>query len=348
MENIFAVQDDIAGSVAGALKVTLEGGQPPKAQQTNPEAYNAYLQGRYFFDGRTKEDYEKAIGYYEQALQIDPNYARAQVGLSEVHASQADYGYVAVEEGYGKALKEAERALELDPNLAEAHAAIGWIKRSYDWDWTGADAAFKRALELEPGNADVILGAAELAATLGHFDEAIRLDRRAIELDPLRVSAYSRLGLHASYGDRWQEAEAALRKVLELNPQYPGAHLRLGRLYLVQSKPEEAFDEMQREPESAAWRGQGLALAYQAVGKKKEADAALAEYIEKSQNDGAFQIAEIYAYRGEMDKAFQWLERAYKQRDAGLSQMIGNTLLRGLERDPRWTAFLKKMKLPVN
>ena len=189
MENIFAVQDDIAASVAGALKVTLEGGQTPKAQQTNPEAYNAYLQGRYFFDRRSKEDLEKAIGYYEQALQIDPNYARAWVGLSEVHSRQADSGYVPVDEGYAKARKEVEKALELDPNLAEAHAQMGWIKRNYDWDWTGADAAYKRALELEPANADVVRGAAVLAATLGRFDEAITLDRRAIELDPLRVSS---------------------------------------------------------------------------------------------------------------------------------------------------------------
>ena len=130
MENIFAVQDDIAGSVAGALKVALEGGQTPKAQQTNPEAYNAYLQGRYFYDRRSKEDLEKAIGYYEQALQIDPNYARAWVGLSEAHSRQADSGYVPVDEGYAKARKEAEKALELDPNLAEAHAAMGWIKTS--------------------------------------------------------------------------------------------------------------------------------------------------------------------------------------------------------------------------
>ncbi len=125
MENIFAVQDEIAASVAGALKVTLEGGQTPKAQQTNPEAYNAYLQGRYFFDRRSKEDLEKAIGYYEQALQIDPNYARAWVGLSAVHTRQAGLGYVPMDEGYAKARKEAEKALELDPNLAEAHAQHG-------------------------------------------------------------------------------------------------------------------------------------------------------------------------------------------------------------------------------
>ena len=125
MENIFAVQDDIAASVAGALKVTLEGGQVPKAQQTNPEAYNAYLQGRHFFDRRSKEDLEKAIGYYEQALQIDPNYARAWVGLCEVHTNQADAGHVPVEKGYANARKEVEKALELDPNLAEVYAQHG-------------------------------------------------------------------------------------------------------------------------------------------------------------------------------------------------------------------------------
>ena len=161
---------------------------------------------------------------------------------------------------------------------------MGWIKTNYDWDWTGADAAYKRALELEPANADVVRGAAALAATLGRFDEAITLDRRAIELDPLRVATHFNLGLHAYYAGRWEEAEAAFRKALELNPQYPGAHSYLGRIYLAQSKPEEALAEMQKEPEPV-WRGQGLALAYHAAGKKKEADAALAEYIEKYQNE---------------------------------------------------------------
>ncbi|MCI0606600.1 hypothetical protein L0156_26750, partial [bacterium] len=139
MENIFAVQDDIAASVAGALKVTLEGGRTPKAQQTNPEAYNAYLQGRYFVDRRSKEDLQKAIGYFEQALQIDPNYALAWVGLSETHSRQGGWGYVPLDEGYAKARKEAEKALELDPNLAEAHARRGWIKRALrlGLDWRG-------------------------------------------------------------------------------------------------------------------------------------------------------------------------------------------------------------------
>ncbi len=269
------------------------------------------------------------------------------MGLSEVRRRQAGSGYVPTDEGYAKARKEAERALELDPNLAEAHAQMGWIKRAFDWDWTGADAAYKRALELEPGNADVVGGAARLAAALGRFEEAITLDRRAIDLDPLSIPTHSYLGFHAYRARRWEEAEAAFRKVLDLNPRYPSAHTYLGRICLERSKTEEALAEMQKEQEPA-YRGLGLALAYHAAGKKKEADAALSEYVQKFQNEAAFQIAEIYAYRGETDKAFEWLGRAYKQRDGGLSGMKGDPLLRSLERDPRWPAFLQKMKLPLD
>ena len=347
MENIFAVQDDIAASVAGALKSTLEGGQTSKTQQTNPEAFNAYLQGRYFLERRTEEDLEKAIGYFEQALQIDPTYARAWVGLSETHYVQAGRVFVPIDEGYRKARKEAEKALEIDPNVAEAHASLGRIKMVYDWDWVDAEASYQRALELDPANAKVVRSAAALAATLGRYDEAITLDRRAIALDPLWVAAHYYLGLDACYARRWSEAEAALRKALELNPQYPGAHTVLGLTYLERSKPEEALMQIQKEPDPF-WRDYGLALAYHAAGKKQEADAALKGIIEEYPNEATFQIAEIYSYQGEKDKAFEWLERAYKQHDPGLSQIKGDPLLRNLERDPRYRAFLQKMKLPVD
>jgi tetratricopeptide (TPR) repeat protein len=212
MENIFAVQDEIAASVAGALKVALEGDATPKVAQTNPEAYNEYLQARYFLDRRGKEDLEKAAGYFGQTLRIDPNYARAWAGMSAVHTIQADNGYLPVEEGYARARKEAEKALELDPNLAEAHAQMGWIKTIYDWDWIGADAAYKRGLELEPANADVVRRAASLAGTLGRLEESVALARKAISLDPLNVTAHFRHGLQAYYAGLERAYQTAGRR----------------------------------------------------------------------------------------------------------------------------------------
>jgi len=347
MENIFAVQDDIATSVANALKITLEGSQVPKVDQRNPEAYNAYLQGRYFYDRRSKEDLEKSIGYYEQALRIDPNYARAWAGLSRVHARQADAGYLPVEESYPKAKKEAQKALDLDPNLADAYAAIGWIKRSYDWDWAAADAACKQALELDPTNVDAVSSSALLDLTLGRFDEGIAIVRKAIELDPLSVTSYSRLGTLNYYAGRMSESEAAFRKAMELNPQRPTLHYQLGLVYLDQSKSQQALAEIQKEPDPI-WREEGLAIVYYALGNKKESDIILMEYIKENQSGSAFQVAEIYASRDETDKAFEWIERAYKQRDGGVTQMKGRPVLRNLWHDPRWNAFLKKMNLPLD
>jgi len=347
LNDIFAVQEDIARAVAGSLKVTLLGATAaPSAQGKNADAYNAYLQGRYFFVRRSKENLEKAVGYYDQAIKLDSGYAPAWAGLAEVRSAQAGLGYLPVEEGYRKAREAVERGLALDPNLAEAHAAMGRIKTVYDWDWAGADASYQRALALEPGNATVVQGAARLAATLGRFDEAIALDHGAAELDPLSASSYHNLGLYAYFAGRLEEAIAAFKKALELNPEFPITHEFLGRVYLAQAHPQEALAEIEREPDSL-WHLQGLALAYYALGRKKESDAALAELVAKYHADSAFQIAEVYAFRGEADRAFEWLEHAYAQRDGGLTQIKGDPLLKSLERDPRYAAFLKKMKLPA-
>ena len=169
--------------------------------------------------------------------------------------------------------------------------------------------------------------AAVLAGNLGHLDEAITLDHRSIELDPLRPNVYHNLGNHLYYAGKFKEAETSLQKTLELAPQRSASHGRLGLVYLLQSQFEKALAEFQKEP-VRYWRQQGFALYYFATGNKKEADSTLDQYIKESQTDAAFQVAEIYAYRNESDKAFEWLERAYKIRDGGLAEMKRDPPLR--------------------
>lgn len=347
LKDIFAVQDEIARSVAGSLKVTLQGAATaaPSAQAKNADAYNAYLQGRYFLR-RPKENLEKSVGYYEQAIKLDPGYALAWADLARACSLQADSGYVPIEEGYRRAREAAERALALNPKLAEANAAMGIIKMAYDWDWVGADASFQRALALQPGNATVVRAASDLAANLGRLEEALTLNRRAVELDPLNTSSHYYLGLHAYFAGRLEEAITAFKKALELTPDRPLVHELFGLVHLAQAHPQEALAEMEREPETI-WHVHGLALAYHALGRKKESEAALADLIAKRHADAAYQIAEVYAYRGEADRAFEWLERAYSQRDGGLPRLKIDPLLKNIEHDPRYAAFLKKMRLPV-
>jgi serine/threonine protein kinase/tetratricopeptide (TPR) repeat protein len=347
LNDIFAVQEEIAQSVAASLKVTLLGGTSPSTRGTSQEAYNAYLQGRYFYQRSSKEGLERAVSYYQRAIDLDPGYARAWVGLAEAHSHQADWGYVLVEDGYPKALAEAERALALDANLAEAHAAVGWIKTTFQWDWAGADAAYKQALALGPGNFEVLYGAAVLALDLGRRQEALALCLRAEELDPLNTQIYIDLARAHYWSGRLPEATAAVTKALEIDPARQYAHTLLAVLETAQSRPQEALAEMEREPD-LNWRLFGLALTYHALGRKQESDAALAELIAKFQAVSAFQVAEVYAFRGESDRAFQWLERAYVQRDGGLTWIKGDPLLKSLQRDPRYAAFLKKMRLPAN
>ncbi len=348
LNDIFAVQEEIANSVAASLKVKLLGGQAAFATQAkNADAYNAYLQGRYFFERRTKADLQKAVAYYQQAINLDPAYALAWSGLAWTYGIQAGDGYVPVDEGYSKAQQAAEKALALDDSLAEAHAVMGWIHTSHDWNWPAADASFKRALALEPGNASVVREAAFLVAAMGRFDEATALARRAVEMDPLNASTYLSLGIDAYYGGHLQEATAALNKALELNPERPLPHAFLGRIYLTQSRPREALAEMQRESD-ALFRLHGLVLAYHALARKKESDVALADFVAQYRAEAAFQLAEIHAFRGDLNQGFLWLERAYSQRDSGLAQIKGDPLLKNLENDPRYAAFLNKMRLPLN
>jgi eukaryotic-like serine/threonine-protein kinase len=347
MSNIFALQDSITGSVAEALDVALLGNKAiAPEQKTDPEAYNDYLLGNHFYGFSGKENLEKAADYYGKALAIDPGYAPALVNLSGIHLSLANLGVIPKDEGYSQAREEAEKAIKLNPNLAGAYSRIGWIKMIYDWDWTGADSAYKRGLEMEPGNSAVINGAATLAFILGRFAEAISLVHRLIEINPVSAYGYFNLGYYTFYAGSTDESLAAFKKCLEIYPLYPGVHMHISLDFLDKGKPDSALAEINKENDPM-WKTYGLAIVYQALGKKNEADDTLAKFIKENQNGSAYQIAEIYSYRNEKDKAFEWLERAYSQRDGGLAEMVGDPLMRKIVKDSRYTAFMKKMKLPL-
>jgi serine/threonine protein kinase/Tfp pilus assembly protein PilF len=347
LKNIFALQDSISGSVVKALDAALLGKEKiiPE-QKTDPEAYNNYLLGHHFYELRGKENFEKAISYYRKALAIDSDYAPAWTGLAGVHISQADIGYLPADEGYNMGRREAKKAIKINPNLANAYVLLTWIRTYYDWNWSKADESIKKALKLDPENAGVINGAATLNFTLGRFNEASKLARRTIEIDPLRTVGYFDLAIISIFNNLPGESIPAAKKCLEINPQYPGGHQLIGFVYLIAGHPDSALAEMKKETEPSL-KMQGLALVYYALGRKKEADEKLEEYIKEHQNDSAFQIAEIYAYRNEKDKAFKWLERAYSQHDGGLGDIVGDPLLHNIEKDPRYAEFMKKMKLPL-
>ncbi len=345
LDDIFAVQDDIARSVAAALEVTLLGEPPGGAERLGPsaEAYTAFLQGRHFHERSGKEAIARAVGYYEQALEIDPDFALAWAWLSIARGWQAENGWVATADGLSRSREAAERALALDGNLAEAWVAQGRILLRYDWDWAGADAAFRRAEELKPGDSEIVRRRAGLARTLGRLDEAVDLSRRAVELDPLNLQAHHSLSVVAYSAGRLDEAEAAIRKRLELDPSPSSAYFSLGEIHLARSEPQQALAAMERA--SPDWRLVGLPLAYHALGRHEEADAALAELIEREAETAAYQIAEVYSFRGEVDQAFAWLERAYRQRDSALAGVKTDPLLANLSTDPRYRDFLEKMRL---
>jgi len=347
--DILSLEDDVARAVAREVQIRLTPQQQAdltRLRPVNPQAFEAYLEGHYFYERGGNGDLNRALGYYEQAIKLDSSYAPAWVGLSRARFSQADRDFAPHEEGEREAREAVEQALALDPNLAEAHAQIGRIQMFVDWNWTGASASLQRALALDPGNSAVVGFASRQVACLGRFEESLGLVRRAIVLDPLNALERGWLGQICLVMGRQKEAEISLKKAFELNPSLPDYREILGLLYLAQGRAQDALAEIEREPD-ASLRLQGYAIVYYALGRKKDSDTALSELIAKYQTDDAFQIAEVYAFRHEPDQAFQWLDRAYVQHDTGLAATKAAHLLKNLHGDPRYTTFLKKLRLPL-
>ena len=343
-EKIFRIQDDIAVCVARALKVTVVEQQRHTQQTEDIHAYNEFLLGRYYYSNPTRENLEQSIRHYERAIDLDAGYAKAWAALAAAQASQASFGYVSVKDGYPKSIASVHRALELDDRTASAHAVLGWIQMTYNWDWEKAEVSINRALQLEPGEG--LLEAAHLALALGRMEHALMLARQAVDIDGFSDSANMTMALIAYYADRFEEASLYLRKALELSPNRANAHALLAEVFLAQSRFQEALAEVGKEKD-IYWRLPELSLIYYALGRILESDACLKQFIHDHHQVGALQIAQIYAFRGEADGAFEWLNKAYDQNDGGLFLTKKNPLLRKLNHDPRFAAFLRKMNLPM-
>jgi TolB-like protein/DNA-binding winged helix-turn-helix (wHTH) protein len=347
-KDILNVQDDVAKAVAQEIRLRLTSQQQAelaRPRPVNPEAFDAYLHGYSFLQRNTDKDMEMAAKYYEQATQLDPSYALAWVGLSRVRNLQANMGLIPSEEGRRLAQQAVERALALNPNLAEAHAQMGRIKQQADFDWAGANASIQRALALEPGDPDTVRLAVFSAALLGHLDEALQLAHRAVDLDPLNATSWAQLAETEYFMGQLDKAAADGKKSLELNPD-AWAPLLLSKIYVMQGRPQDALPEIGqvRFPFQRTFL---YAIAYYALGRKKESDAALSELIAKYHADDAHLIAQVYAFQNQSDEAFEWLDRAYAQRDSDLMGTKVEPLLKNLHKDPRYAAFLKKLNLPT-
>jgi TolB-like protein/Tfp pilus assembly protein PilF len=354
LKDIFAVQSEIAGAVAKQLKVALLGNNGQAAQlataampsNQNVEAYNALLQGNFYDNRRTGEDMRKAIGYYEEAIRLDPRYALAYARLSYSALLLAtNYSSIATKEGQeaiAKARASAKSALDLDPNLAEAHLAQGLILNRVDFKFAGAEAEFRRAVELAPQNAAVTTSLSALMASLDRLDEAVPLTQRAIALDPLRTGSYYNLALYLIALGRYDEAETALRKAIALQPQSAQNYDQLAVIQILRGKPGAAV-ELAKQETDPFWRTYALALAQFANGERAEADAALKKLIDEDANDAGSQIAIVYALRKEPDKMFEWLEHAWTTHDAGVAQLLRDPFLRAYKDDPRFIAFAQKV-----
>ncbi len=347
-KDILNVQDDVAKDVAREIRLRLSSQQQAnlaESHSVNPEAFDAYMHGYYFFERNTDKDTEMAAKYYERATQLDPSYALAWVWLSRVRNWQANAGLIPAAEGHRLAREAVERALALNPNLAEAHAQMGRIKQQVDFDWAGADASLQRAIALDPGNPEVARMATGSAALFGRFGEALPLNRRAVALDPLNADSWESLGESEFLMGQLDKAAADVKKGLELSPDvWPGPGL-LSEIYVMQGRPQDALPEIElvRQPFLRAFL---YAIAYHALDREKESDIALNELIAKYHEGGAYQIALVYAFRNQPDQAFEWLNRAYAQHDSGLIGTKVDPLLKSLRNDPRYAALLKKLNLP--
>jgi TolB-like protein/Flp pilus assembly protein TadD len=353
LTDIFAVQDEIARAVVAALQIKLLPGATPPAKAkerppVSPEAYSQYLLGRQFYARFSPDGFRRAVEAFQKALAIEPNYAQAWAALSIPLLYVGEHGKARAEAEAGRrrARDAAERAIALDPDLGEAYSARSHLRGTYDWDWKGAQADMERAVALTPGDSNVQRRYGLLLAILGRREEAIAATRKAIEIDPLFPANWTALGSQQLALGNLALARTAWSRALEIAPEYEGMNTLFGLLALLEGHPADALAAFGREPDEAA-RLAGTAMARHALSDARGSDAALDLLSKKHGDREPLAVASVYAFRGERDQAFAWLDRAYANRDPELVWMCGDAMWNSLHDDPRWPALLRKFNLPA-
>ena len=341
IDDIFAIQDQIAATVVQQLKVPLLG-SAPILEQTDPKAFTLYLQARQLSRDATAEAYDQANALLEQALAIDPDYATAWNALAVNSFKQFSRGLRVHVDGYAPAREAAQKALDADPNYAPALATLGLVAMEEANDLSAAAAYFERALRLAPNDLETIRHVVIFLQGLGRLNDAIALGEHAVFRDPVNASHIANLGNSYRWSGRPEEAIAAYQKALRLSPGLGAAHTFAGIALLDSGRPEDAIESIRLEP-FEPYRLIGLALAHHALGETAAADAVLQELIEKYAHDWSYNIAYIHAYRQDIEGAFHWLDSAVRFADPGLSLIVAEPLFANLHDDGRWAAFLREL-----
>ena len=361
LDDIFAIQDDIAASVVEEVRSRLLGTEeddPSLSRQVkveiadavrgrvqDPEAHRLMMLGRHFVFRGSTEDLNQAIDHFERALAIDPQNAQCWVKLGIAHVHRASQGFTGYGDGYEQARRCANQALSVSNDFAAGHALLARIHNEFDFDFRGSAESIKRAIELDPEGLDVMLAAGPVMRNLCRLKESAEMYRRVAEHDPLNVSAYRGLANTLSWAGLFDEAEDAVRRAIELWPDSLFVQAQMAIILLGQGRTEEALTAALKEPEGP-WRGWARAIVEHAAGRRDEAERVLDEYIGGYSGSGAFQIAEIYSSMGRAEKAFEYLEQGFNTGDAGIGSIVASPLLKPLHTDARWQTLLRKIGIP--
>jgi TolB-like protein/DNA-binding winged helix-turn-helix (wHTH) protein/Flp pilus assembly protein TadD len=347
LNDVFKVQDEIAVALVRALQIQVGAdGFAGRPALRDSQAYSLYLQGRYALDRDDERGFERAVSFFQRALELDPSFAEAAVGLVAAYTQlgETEPGAMPSALAFAHAREAAELAVKLDPNLPSAHAALASLPDLDRWDWTLADRELHTALAFAPEDPHILALAARQSMFLGRSDDALKLVNASLQRDPLNPYTYWLLKDVQLRRGRLADAEAAARRVIEISSTSEDEHYSLGLVLLARGEAKAALDEMLKETDPGV-RASGLAMTYFALGRKSDSDAALDQLVRNKVFHDSMDIAEVYAFRGELDDAFEWLDRAYSEKVPNLRYVKGDPLFKKLENDPRYTALLKKMNL---